>query len=134
MTCVALEPRRFRKEDVLSDTDNGALAPAEFLSSTEPVSLVAVGRLRPGFEPGHIHRLVKGALPVVHAEKGCEQYVVHAELDDPRVFVFYERWSNGTDLLGHLRNPDLEQVSGEFFKALDFELRWLLPLSDHGNR
>ncbi|SEQ51541.1 putative quinol monooxygenase [Lentzea albida] len=113
----------------MSNTDNGALAPAEFLSSTEPVSVVAVGRLRPGFEPDHIHRLAKEAIPVVHAEKGCEQYVVHSELDDPRVFVFYERWSNGSDLLGHLRNPDLREYSDAFFKALEFELRWLLPLS-----
>ncbi|USX52344.1 putative quinol monooxygenase [Lentzea sp. HUAS12] len=113
----------------MSNTDNGALAPAEFLSSTEPVSLVAVARLRPGFEPEHVHRLVKAAIPAVHAEKGCEQYVVHAELDDPRVFVFYERWSNGSDLLGHLRNPDLREHSDAFFEALDFELRWLLPLS-----
>jgi len=45
---------------------------------------------------------IKIAVPESRKEKGCIQYDISRDLNEP-VFVIYERWENGTALEDHLR-------------------------------
>ncbi len=45
---------------------------------------------------------VKIAVPESRKEKGCIQYDISRDLNEP-VFVIYERWENGAALEAHLR-------------------------------
>lgn len=38
-------------------------------------------------------------------EKGCIEYRLHQDNDDPSVFLFYENWENATCVEQHMTSP-----------------------------
>ncbi len=36
-------------------------------------------------------------------ETGCEEYLLHQDRDDSRVFFFYETWNSESELTAHLK-------------------------------
>ncbi|MCM0082961.1 antibiotic biosynthesis monooxygenase [Geomonas sp. Red32] len=48
--------------------------------------------------------LVKMLAPT-RAEKGCIEYRLHQDNDNPRVFMFYESWENMGCLESHMNSP-----------------------------
>ncbi len=41
-------------------------------------------------------------------EPGCLQYDLHQSLEDPTLFLFYERWRSRPDLETHLQQPYIQ--------------------------
>lgn len=48
-------------------------------------------------------------------EQGCIEYRLHQDLDDPRVFAFYENWESLPCLDRHLASPHFK----EYLAAVD---------------
>ncbi|MET8368304.1 putative quinol monooxygenase [Micromonospora profundi] len=111
-------------EQVLPDD----LVPAEVLASTSPIAISSLARLKPGKSDDDMQKAFKEMMSAAREEEGCEQYTIHANLYQPGIYAFYERWSSGADLLRHMRNPSLQTYHGQFFENLDVEIEWLRPL------
>jgi len=37
-------------------------------------------------------------------EKGCIDYILHQDNDDPSIFIFYENWETSVDLDAHMES------------------------------
>src|SRR5689334_20696462 len=67
-----------------------------------PFALAVLVKVKEGQEKA----LVKVARPCIAAtrkEKGCIAYELNQDLDDPRQFVFYEKWQSVDALAAHLK-------------------------------
>ncbi len=54
--------------------------------------------------PGHeeaVHAALLGVVAETRAEKGCIQYDLHRDREQPRRFVFYETWATRDDWAAH---------------------------------
>ncbi|MGS2643843.1 antibiotic biosynthesis monooxygenase [Streptosporangium sp. LJ11] len=116
----------------MSNTDGAVpegLVPAEVLASTGPVAVHAVGRAKPGKDK-EFEELIKSVVPLIRAEQGCEQYVVHTSDEEPGVYAIYERFSSGADMVRHMRQPFVQEYFGQAGRLLEgrLEAKWLRPL------
>ncbi|MEU8381152.1 putative quinol monooxygenase [Streptosporangium sp. NPDC048865] len=116
----------------MSDTGDAVpegLVPAEVLASTGPVAVHAVGRVKPGRDK-EFEELIKSVLPLIREEQGCEQYVVHTDGGEPGVYLIYERFSSGADMVRHLTQPFMRAYFEEAGRLLEgrLEAKWLRPL------
>jgi quinol monooxygenase YgiN len=68
--------------------------------------VVAVIRAKEG-KVQVLEQILKGLVKTTRQEKGCEQYDLHRNADDPREFVFVERWKSEADLRAHLATPHI---------------------------
>lgn len=96
----------------------GDLIPAEVLASTGPVAVSAVIRVRSGSEAEY-EALVASVIPRIRDEAGCEQYVVHAAVDQQGVYVVYERFATGPALARHLEEPFMQTYVGQVAELMD---------------
>ena len=48
-------------------------------------------------------------IDITRSEKGCIQYDLHQDNNDPAVFVFYENWESKELLDQHLQNDHIQQ-------------------------
>jgi quinol monooxygenase YgiN len=76
--------------------------------------------------------ILQGFVKPTRGEAGCVDYHLHASVDDPNFFIFYENWRTRRDLDEHLGLPHL---AGFWAKRLDYlekdvELQFLTMLSD----
>jgi quinol monooxygenase YgiN len=42
-------------------------------------------------------------------EKGCVEYSLYRDNDNPSVFIFYENWESQTDLDVHMKSPHFKE-------------------------
>ena len=63
--------------------------------------VVAVIKAKPGKE-SDLQEVLTGLLGPSHAEKGCVRYALHRSVEDPRTFVFIEKWESPAALQSHL--------------------------------
>lgn len=105
------------------------LVPASVLTSENPVAVYGTIRIRPD-RIGDYHELVTTIIPLVQAEDGCRQYLVHTT-DESGEYAFYEHWSSGAALAAHLEQPFMADYFGRMPELLagGFETRWLTPLA-----
>jgi quinol monooxygenase YgiN len=70
--------------------------------------IVVVGALkaRPGKED-ETREVLDALVEPTHGEAGCPLYALHQGVDDPRRFVFVERWSSREELDAHLGSPHI---------------------------
>jgi quinol monooxygenase YgiN len=105
------------------------LVPAEVLGSDRSIGVLAVSRVKPGKED-EFEELVRSVVTLVRGEPGCQQYVVHARRRKPGVYVVYERYACGADLVKHLNMPfvqDFFSRAGELVEGPP-ETTWLWPI------
>jgi len=58
------------------------------------------------------------------AEPGCEQYEVHRDPSDARIFFLYERWADEDALRAHEESPHVQRLLfGEALSLLDERTR-----------
>ena len=72
------------------------------------VVVVATLEARPDRE-AEVERELRMLVPATHAEAGCILYALHRSLDDPRMFVFVERWTSAEALDEHRRAAHLQR-------------------------
>lgn len=64
-----------------------------------------------GFVKSEAMKLVKSTLD----EKGCIQYILHQDIDQPEIFIFFEKWENNESCEKHMKNNHTK----EFINAVD---------------
>lgn len=52
------------------------------------------------------------------AEKGCVQYDLHQDNNNPAHFVFYENWESRELLMAHLGSDHIKQMGANLAEAL----------------
>lgn len=62
-------------------------------------------------------------------EKGCVDYVLCQDNDNPSVFIFYENWESKTDLDAHMKSPHFKKCFAEIDGLFDIEVHLLTELS-----
>ncbi len=65
---------------------------------------------------GKIEEAKSGLLALVAPtleENGCIDYVLHQSNDDPRLFFFYENWTDRESLENHLANVHIAEFSAK---------------------
>ncbi|MCU1658189.1 MAG: hypothetical protein JWO57_2845 [Pseudonocardiales bacterium] len=62
---------------------------------------------QPGKE-SEAEKFLSDLLAISHAENGCLLYALHRGLDDPRHFVFVERWESRPLLQDHLASEHIQ--------------------------
>jgi quinol monooxygenase YgiN len=68
--------------------------------------VVATIRAKPGKE-AEVQALLQGLSSPTHQEPGCHLYALHRSLEDPRKFVFVEKWAGEAELSAHLNSPHI---------------------------
>jgi quinol monooxygenase YgiN len=68
------------------------------------VSCVAITIAKPGNEE-RVARELEKLIGPVHRETGVLQYEMHRDLDNPRRFVFIERWKDRASFDAHCNAP-----------------------------
>ena len=72
----------------------------------EKLTIVAKITAVPGSEDSVRAELEKLVAPT-RAEAGCLQYDLHRDLENPRVFLFYENWETKPHWEAHMKTPHL---------------------------
>lgn len=67
------------------------------------------------------------AIPLVHAERGCERYALH---EAPDKLVMIERWADQEAIQGHLQGAPFQELHAALEGKLDGELQ-VMVLSPH---
>ncbi len=111
-----------------SESSSSSL-PYGIADAAGPVALYGIARPKEGREEDFIAEV---ATIIDHARggHGNQQYEVHALSDSPGVFVLYERWASGPDLLRHLQQPRVQTYLNRVAHILDgdFEGHWMHPI------
>ncbi len=80
-----------------------------------------------------LEKLLRSFVEPTRAEEGCLEYAVHADRDNPEIFVFYEVWRDKQDLDRHMTMPYLQNFwnSRMDYLTRDLDIRWLEMLSPY---
>lgn len=73
---------------------------------TEPVTVVVRIKAKPGME-GLVAQELRAILPPTRSEKGCLNFDMHRDPEDPARFLFHENWTSRADLDRHLAAPHI---------------------------
>ncbi|MDZ4785231.1 MAG: putative quinol monooxygenase [bacterium] len=63
-----------------------------------------------------LYPILKTLLMPTRRESGCICYELHRSLEDPKLFMFYEKWESRDHLQLHLETPHIQNA---FQKATD---------------
>jgi quinol monooxygenase YgiN len=83
-----------------------------------PFTLVVVFKVKEGKEKN----LLEAARPCIAAtrkENGCLQYDLQQDVENPRQFMFYERWKNIAALEEHFKTEHLKRLIDNLKELLD---------------
>jgi quinol monooxygenase YgiN len=83
-----------------------------------PFTLAVLVKVKEGEEKA----LIKAAAPCIAAtrkEKGCITYELNQDLDNPRQFVFYEKWKSIDALAEHLKTEHVKALLAALRDILD---------------
>ena len=69
-------------------------------------------------------RLLSENAEASRAEPGCLEFSVYREIDDPRVFLLYERYTSEDDFQSHRRTPHFENIIERQVVPLLDERKW----------
>lgn len=87
------------------------------------LTIVAEIIAKPGKEELVKAELLK-LIPITEAEKGCINYDLHQDLEDPTRFLFYENWESREDWVAHSEAPHLKDYLAATEGAVeDFTVR-----------
>lgn len=64
------------------------------------IAVVAISVAKPGYEE-QLREVLEGLVGPTRKEQGALQYDLHRDLDEPRRFVFFERWESREALAVH---------------------------------
>jgi quinol monooxygenase YgiN len=90
-----------------------------------PFNLAVLIKAKEGEEKA----LLKAAKPCIASsrkEKGCLHYEVLQDIENPRQFVFYERWKSIQDLADHMTTEHFKKLVGDLSDVVDGEPRIVL--------
>jgi quinol monooxygenase YgiN len=71
------------------------------------IAVVAISVAKPGFEE-QLCKALEGIVGPTRKEQGALQYDLHRDLQEPRRFVFVERWASQEALAAHAKSAHLE--------------------------
>ncbi|GGN94371.1 putative quinol monooxygenase [Saccharibacillus kuerlensis] len=74
----------------------------------EAITVTAVLKAKPGMEQQLRGELIRMIGPT-RAESGCLEYVLNESIEDPRTFVFYERWESPAAVQSHLDSEHYQE-------------------------
>jgi quinol monooxygenase YgiN len=94
------------------------------MTSTEAPGLTVVAhmRARPGREDD-LHHALRALVEPTTRDEGYIAYDLHRGVDDPAVFVFYERWRDRDSHARHMQAPHLQEFVATMHELLDGPLR-----------
>ncbi|MGB5894742.1 MAG: putative quinol monooxygenase [Ignavibacteriaceae bacterium] len=61
-------------------------------------------------------------------EKGCMDYILHQDLEDPSVIMLYENWESNADLDAHMNAKHFKDCFAEIDGLYDLEVHRLTKL------
>lgn len=70
------------------------------------ITIIATIKAKIGKEK-ELEPILKGLLTPTHKEPGCILYALHKSQNDPRTFVFVEKWKSQDDLSAHLNSSHI---------------------------
>lgn len=78
------------------------------------VTVIAIITAKEGSE-SVVKNGLSGLVAPTLEEKGCINYDLHVDNEDPRIFAFHETWESGEDLDRHLESAHIKafQKTGE---------------------
>jgi quinol monooxygenase YgiN len=82
------------------------------------ITVLALISAKNGLEE-RVYQELEGLVATTRGERGCLQYDLHRADDDPRTFLFYERWRSQGDLDSHLAQPHLTAFLEKSDELLD---------------
>ena len=68
------------------------------------VSAIAISVAKPGYEE-KLAEALDGLLAPTHKERGMLQYEMYRDVNEPRCFVFIERWQDSETFDAHCKSP-----------------------------
>ena len=71
------------------------------------IAVVAISVAKPGFEAQLLEAL-EGIVGPTRKEQGVLQYDLHRDVQEPRRFVFVERWESREALAAHAKSAHIE--------------------------
>ena len=95
---------------------------------TQPIAVVATITAHPGQRHAVIDAL-RTAVTAVRLEPGCEQYVLHEDIDQPNRLIMIERWSSAAALDAHGRGAALATLGQALKDRADLEVIKLIAVS-----
>jgi quinol monooxygenase YgiN len=83
-----------------------------------PFTLVVIVKVKEGEEKTLLNA-AKPCIASTRKEKGNLHYELLQDLENPRQFVFYERWKSVQDLADHFNTEHLKKLVGSMTDILD---------------
>lgn len=92
--------------------------------------LAATWRAREG-EEENVRRIIEKMVPLSRAEPGCQMFIAHQSVDDPRTFFLYEQYDDEAAVAAHAETdhfkahvlgdavPRLESRERAFYRTID---------------
>ncbi|OUL94298.1 putative quinol monooxygenase [Paraburkholderia hospita] len=71
------------------------------------VSAIAISVAKPGYEE-KLAEALEELLAPTHKERGMLQYEMYRDVNEPRCFVFIERWQDNETFDAHCKSPHVE--------------------------
>lgn len=71
------------------------------------IAVVAISVAKPGYEE-QLRKAAEGIVGPTREEQGALQYDLHRDVQEPRRFVFVERWESQEALARHARSAHIE--------------------------
>jgi quinol monooxygenase YgiN len=75
--------------------------------NSKTVTVVALVKAKPGKEAA-LKKALLALIPPTRKEKGCLNYDLHQDIEDPSRFIFHENWTSKAHLDAHLNSPHLQ--------------------------
>lgn len=70
------------------------------------VAVIAISVAKPGFEE-QLREALEGLVEPTRKEQGALQYDLHRDVQEPRRFVFVERWESQEALAAHAKSAHI---------------------------
>ncbi|MFM0193318.1 putative quinol monooxygenase [Paraburkholderia strydomiana] len=70
------------------------------------IAVVAISVAKPGYEE-QLREALEGIVGPTRNEQGALQYDLHRDVQEPRRFVFFERWESQEALAAHARSAHI---------------------------
>ena len=74
--------------------------------SMAEIAVVAISVAKPGYEE-QLRKELEGIVGPTRGEAGALQYDLHRDVEEPRRFVFFERWSSQEALAAHAKSAHI---------------------------
>ncbi len=76
-------------------------------SDMSEIAVVAISMAKPGYEE-QLREALEGLVGPTRKEPGALQYDLHRDVQEPRRFVFVERWESQEALAVHAKSAHIE--------------------------